>query len=211
MKLHKIVLLASLSILPIQQSFAATANRAELAQPTSSKATMVMQAKKVVKPNKVITGNKGIRTVAGPGGTAVQHNQTSTRVENNLIAKMGKNLKLLYLEWDDEVCARPQLRDDGMGYATCDLAFQVTNTGYERIDSFNVRLLRTTLSGNVTPLDIQSGLYKLAPHERKIFKIRPESLGLFKIGRPFTLTLDHRNEIAETNENDNTATFLAPY
>ena len=210
MKFHKIALLASISILPMQQSFAVSANQAGLAQPNRTKATMVMRAKKIIKPNKVISGNKPIGTVAGPGA---EYTQNALVVGDNVIAKTGVNLKLLSLGWDDEICvnACPQLTRIGLDYPTCDLAFRVTNTGDVASGNFNVNLLRTTVGGNIVPLQINaSGVFRLAPHETKTFKIGPDSVGLYKTGRPFTLTLDHLNQIAETNEGDNTAIFLPP-
>ena len=212
MKLHKIALLASLSILPMQQSFAVNANHMGLAQPANSKATLVMPTQKIQKLKQVTPRQTETGTIAGSGGTAAGRLQNTAVVGSNLIAKMGKNLKLLSFKWDDEICAQgcPQLRNYGINYATCDLAFRVTNTGDEAISSFNVNMLRTTYLGDVVPVQINDGRFKLAPHETKTFKISADTLGLYKVGRPFTLTLDHLNQIAETNENDNTTTFLAP-
>lgn len=202
MNIHEIVLLAIISILSMQQSFAASTNYTGVEQSARTKATLVMPVKKY------------IGVVAGPGGTARRHTQTTAVIRDNVIAKRGVNLKLLSFGWDDEICAQacPQVRQYGLNYATCDLAFRVTNTGDEASGSFSVHLVRTThLGTDVSVLLTAPNLYKLAPHETKTFKISPVTLGLYTVGRPFALTVDRPNRIAETNENDNTATFIAPY
>ncbi|MBL1321187.1 MAG: hypothetical protein COA63_009035 [Methylophaga sp.] len=209
MKIHKIVLLAGLSILPMQGLLAAGANNERLVQPITSKATIVMPEQKL---SPVAPGKKQGGEIAGPGGAATGHTKPVVVQRDSAIAKMGVNLKLLSVKWDDEICTQgcPDFRSLGLslGYASCDLAFRVTNTGDVASGNFRVRLLRTIHTGTEVPLDISNGLYKLAPHETKTFTIDRVSLGLYTLGRPFTVTLDPINQIAETNENDNSATFL---
>ncbi len=71
MKIHNVALLASLSILPIHQSFAAGINQVGLNQTTSSNSTMVMPIKKA-SPNKVVRPLKiGKAQLSAPGGKGV--------------------------------------------------------------------------------------------------------------------------------------------
>jgi len=211
MKIYQLALLISVALLPSHDLLAESAKikMSDTVKAPVAASVPAAENLQLVVPVKQ-SGEADSGAIAGPGTAATVRLPVVPR--DSVVSKLGANLKILSFSWGDEVCARscPELtRTTGFDLPTCDLEFRVTNTGDVASGNFSVTLLRTTISGTDTPLQINaSGIYTLAAHETKTFKISPGSLGVYKVGRLFTLKVDSLNEIAETNENDNSATFL---
>jgi hypothetical protein len=164
---------------------------------------------KIAVPLKAL--GSSVDTKAGPGtSSSPAHVFTKPTLGTNPPAttKRGANLTT-NIEWDDEFCMPtcPKIaRDLKIADATCAISVRIRNTGdTAATGSFRIRLDWTDHDGTTdSRVKIVNGV---GINQTKYVKITAEDIGYYRIGRPFTVTVDDHNQVRETNENDNVATL----
>lgn len=135
---------------------------------------------------------------------------TKPTLGTNMLAtqKLGANLTT-DIQWDGEFCmptCQKVARDLKIADATCAISVRITNAGdTAATGSFRIRLDWTDHDGTTdSRVKIVNGV---GVNQTKYVKITAEDIGYYRIGRPFTITVDDHNQIRETNESDNVATL----
>ena len=207
MKIQKVLVLASVFILPTQTSMAGSAR--DLAQPSANKPAVSAPAKtmnklKIVAP--VREGNVAAQPVASSGPDAVQKPTLPSR--DLVIAGQGSNLTVS-VRYQRDVCAVDESPLGNDIYdARCDLVITVKNVGDTATSlpangGFRLDLWYFKHDGEIRETLHYIG--NLGVNEAKSVSYRaPRS---FKRSTPFTATVDRSRIVTETNENDNRAVF----
>ena len=164
---------------------------------------------KMAVPLKALGSSVG--TKAGPGTSSSPASAfTKPTLGANLPAttKRGANLTT-DIQWDGEFCMPtcPKIaRDLKIADATCAISVRIRNTGdTAATGSFRIRLDWTDHDGTTdSRVKIVNGV---GVNQTKYVKITDEDIGYYRIGRPFTVTVDDHNQVRETNESDNVATL----
>lgn len=209
MKTFNLITLASILILQAHSVLAD--NTRALVQPIINKSIVSSPAKTLVKPKIVMQTNKavGIRN----GGVSANPPSHPIKQKVNLPHRLatqdlGRKNLTISVEYERDVCALTESPlDPDLFNARCDLIIKVKNHGSSTTSETNVIQINMSYSDKNGTHKLLRFIPALAANEEKRLVIRSGLIHSFKRAASFTAVVDRPQNVAETNENDNTAVF----